>query len=135
MKPRWPRHRKCSERARLNGLARQGRLDEVVSRPAPAASDLALALAGDPPRDPAARAWVVIAGSDTLTRMLRQPSANSRGEVYLRGDTDIEGDVWAVVDAGSSSDLGRLGRDLQGFIRLGLRLRAGICPLRHSAAA
>jgi cyclopropane-fatty-acyl-phospholipid synthase len=78
----------------------------------------------------------VIAGPDALARMLWPPSADALGEAYLRGDIDIEGDIWAAVDAGRSFDLRRLRRDLPRLARLGLELRRGAAPapsLRRSA--
>ena len=108
----------------------------LLRRALPAGSGLELALAGDPPRDPPARARVVVAGPDALARLLWPPSESALGEAYLRGDIDIEGDVWAAVEAGSSFDLRRLGRDLPRLVRCGLRLRAGVTPapgLRRTA--
>jgi cyclopropane-fatty-acyl-phospholipid synthase len=68
--------------------------------------------------------------------MLWPPSADALGEAYLRGDIDIDGDIWTAIDAGKSFDVRRLGRDLPRLVRLGLRLRSGaaaVPPLRRSA--
>ncbi len=97
----------------------------------PADSPLELALAGDvdgPPRTPAR---VVIAGPDALARILWPPSPDTLGEAYLRGDIEIEGDIWTAVDAGRAFDLRRLGRDLPHLARLALNLRRGVMPGRR----
>ena len=102
----------------------------------PADSRLELMLAEDAPPERSAAARVIVAGPDALARMLWPPSESALGEAYLRGDIDIEGDVWAAIAAGGSFDLRRLGRDLPRLLRLGLRLRAGMAPasaLRRTA--
>lgn len=87
-----------------------------------------LALASDlPPARPAA-SRIVISGPNALGRLLWPPSADALGEAYLRGDIDIEGDIWTAVDAGRSFDLRRLGRQLPRLARLGLELRRGTAP-------
>ena len=105
------------------GLAR--RALTLIRRALPASGRVELALASDTPLERTAAARVVVHGPDALARMLWPPSADALGEAYLRGDIDIEGDIWAAVDAGRSFDLLRLGRDLPRLVRLGLRLRTG----------
>jgi cyclopropane-fatty-acyl-phospholipid synthase len=108
----------------------------LVQRALPSGSGVELRLAGDPLGTSDARAQVVIAGPDGLARMLWPPSADAFGEAYLRGDIDIDGDIWTVVEAGQSFDVRRLGRDLPRLVRLGLRLRSGAAPaspLRRTA--
>lgn len=56
---------------------------------------LAAGVAGE--RIGAAR--VAISGSDALARLLWPPSPGAIGEACLRGDLDIEGDIWAASDA------------------------------------
>ena len=117
-------------------VAQARRLLGLVRRALPPRSGLELALEGDALHDQTSRARVVIAGPDGLARMLWPPSADALGEAYLRGDIDIEGDIWAAVDAGQAFDLRRLGRDLPRLVRLGLRLRSGAPPappLRRTA--
>ncbi len=95
----------------------------------PAHNPLQLVLAADaPPTPPAATARIVVDGPDALGRLLWPPSADALGEAYLRGDIDIEGDIWAVVDAGRSFVLRCLGRKLPRLARLGLELRRGAAP-------
>jgi cyclopropane-fatty-acyl-phospholipid synthase len=94
----------------------------------PAGSRLEFVLASGSPPERSAAARVVVRGPDALGRLLWPPSADSLGEAYLRGDIDIEGDIWAAVDAGRSFDLRRLGRDLPRLARLGLELRRGAEP-------
>ena len=110
-------------------VAQARRMLELVRGALPPGSGLQLALDGDPLDGLDSRARVVIAGPDALARMLWPPSADALGEAYLRGDIDIEGDIWAAVDAGRSFDLRRLGRDLPRLVRLGLRLRTGAAPV------
>ncbi len=100
----------------------------LLRRALPSGSGLDLSLADDAPQGRTATARVVIAGPDALARMLWPPSADALGEAYLRGDIEIEGDIWAAVDAGRSFDLRRLGADLPRLARLVLRLRGGAGP-------
>ena len=97
----------------------------LIRRALPPDSGLELRFAGDAANDPTARAQVVVAGPDALARLLWPPSADTLGEAYLRGDIDIEGDIWTVVDAGRSFDARRLGWALPRLARLGLGLRRG----------
>jgi cyclopropane-fatty-acyl-phospholipid synthase len=103
----------------------------LVRRALPPGSPLELSLAGDGRPDVSTPARVVIAGPDALARLLWPPSADALGEAYLRGDIEIEGDIWAAVDAGQSFDLRRLGRDLPRLARLGVALRRGVTPGRR----
>lgn len=119
-------------RARTDTIGRRQVLARQILAAAraalPADSPLELTLAGDvdgPPRTPVR---VVIAGPDALARLLWPPSPDALGEAYLRGDIEIEGDIWAAVDAGRSFDLRRLGADLPRLARLVLRLRRGAAP-------
>jgi len=101
----------------------------VLRRALPAGSPLELVLADDGASEPrAALARIVAGGPDALGRLLWPPSADALGEAYLRGDIDIEGDIWTVVDAGRAFDLRRLGRRLPRLARLGLELRRGAAP-------
>lgn len=112
-------------------VAQARRILRLVRGALPPGSGLELALDGDPSDGLDSRARVVINGPDALARMLWPPSADALGKAYLRGDIDIEGDIWAAVDAGRSFDLRRLGRDLPRLVRLGLRLRTGAPPVPH----
>jgi cyclopropane-fatty-acyl-phospholipid synthase len=115
-------------------LARQ--VLALLRRALPANSDLELVLAFAAPADRVTAARAVITGPDALARLLWPPSADALGEAYLRGDIDIDGDIWAAVHAGRSFDLRRLGSDLPRLARRGLELRRGAAPalsLRRSA--
>jgi len=115
-------------------LARQ--VLALLRRALPVSSQLELVLAADAPPERLAVARIVVHGPDAVGRLLWPPSPTALGEAYLRGDIDIEGDIWAPVDAGRSFDIGRLGRDLPRLVRLGLRLRSGAAatlPLRRVA--
>ena len=95
-----------------------------------------LVLAGDDEPVRQAPARIVIASPDALARMLWPPSADALGEAYLRGDLDIEGDIWTAIEAGRSFDIRRIRRDLPGLARLGIRLRSGAAagpPIRRIA--
>jgi cyclopropane-fatty-acyl-phospholipid synthase len=100
----------------------------LLRRALPPGCRLEFALASDAPSEGSAAARVVVRGPDALARLLYPPSADTLGEAYLRGDIDIEGDIWTVVDAGQSFDVRRLGRDLPRLVRLWLRLRSGAAP-------
>lgn len=100
----------------------------LLRRALPAEAPLELVLASDVTAERSAPVRVVIAGPDALARLLWPPSADALGEAYLRGDIEIEGDIWAAVDAGRMVDLRRLGPDLPRLVRLGLRLRRGTAP-------
>jgi len=104
-------------------LARQ--ILAVLRRALPPTSQLELVLASDASPDRTTAARVVIAGPDALARMLWPPSADALGEAYLRGDIEIEGDIWTAIDTGRALDVRRLGRDLPRLARLGLALRRG----------
>lgn len=117
-------------------LAFARRVVALLRRALPANSQLEFVLASDAPPERSAAVRVVVRGPDALGRLLWPPSADALGEAYLRGDIDIEGDIWTAVDAGRSFDLRRLGRDLPLLARLGLELRRGATPgpsLRRSA--
>ena len=101
---------------------------DIVRRAIPTSGQLEFVLACDAPPTRSAAARVVIRGPDALGRMLWPPSADGLGEAYLRGDIDIEGDIWAAIDAGRSIDIRRLGHDLPRLARLGFRLRRGAGP-------
>jgi cyclopropane-fatty-acyl-phospholipid synthase len=73
-------------------------------------------------------AVVIVNGPDALARLLWPPSPDALGEAYLRGDIDIEGDIWAAIDAGRSFDPRRFGRRLPRLARLALELRRGAPP-------
>jgi cyclopropane-fatty-acyl-phospholipid synthase len=100
----------------------------LLRRALPASNQLELVLAADAEPERLTPARVVVHGPDAVGRLLWPPSPTALGEAYLRGDIDIEGDIWAAVDAGRSFDLGRLGRNLPRLARLGLRLRSGAMP-------
>lgn len=119
----------------------------IVRRALPAGSPLELALTDDAASEArAAPARIVVGGPDALGRLLWPPSADALGEAYLRGDVDIEGDIWTVVDAGRAFDFRRLGRKLPRLARLAFELRrgaargprlkrvAGLSGRRHSRA-
>ena len=89
---------------------------------------LELALAEGAPAERSAAARVVVAGPDALARLIWPPSSDALGEAYLRGDIDIEGDIWAALDAGLSFGIRRWGRELPRLLRLGFELRRGAPP-------
>jgi cyclopropane-fatty-acyl-phospholipid synthase len=108
----------------------------LLRRALPSDNGLRFELAADAPAERSAAARILVHGPDAVGRLLWPPSPTALGEAYLRGDIDIEGDIWTVVDAGKSFDVRRLGRDLPRLVRLGLRLRSGAAPtptLRRSA--
>ncbi|MBI2762566.1 MAG: class I SAM-dependent methyltransferase [Chloroflexi bacterium] len=94
----------------------------------PADSPLELVLAEDATADRTSVVRVVVRGPDAVGRLLWPPSADTLGEAYLRGDIEIEGDIWTAIDAGRALDVRRLGRDLPRLARLGLDLRRGAGP-------
>jgi cyclopropane-fatty-acyl-phospholipid synthase len=122
-----PAARRATAPERRVALARQ--VLDLLRRALPADTPLELALADDagaePPRTPAR---IVVGGPDALARLLWPPSADALGEAYLRGDIDIEGDIWTAIDAGRAFNLRRLGRALPRLARLGLELRRGAAP-------
>ena len=103
---------------------------QLVGKGLAAGGVLELALAGDAPSGRARAARVVVNGPDALARLLWPPSADALGEAYLRGDIEIEGDIWTAVDAGRSLEVRRLARSLPRLARAGLELRrgAGLSP-------
>lgn len=107
-------------------LARQ--VITLLRRAFPADTGLELTLAADAAPVRAGPARVLIDGPDALTRLLWPPSTDAFGEAYLRGDIEIEGDIWTVIDAGRALDIRRLGRDLPQLARWGLELRRGAGP-------
>ncbi|HZC30829.1 MAG TPA: cyclopropane-fatty-acyl-phospholipid synthase family protein [Gaiellaceae bacterium] len=109
-------------------LARQA--VALLRRALPAGSQLEFVVAPDAAPERSAAARIVVGGPDAVGRLLWPPSADALGEAYLRGDIEIEGDIWAAVDAGRSFDLRRLGRALPRFARIGLELRRGAAPGR-----
>ncbi|MES2210598.1 MAG: cyclopropane-fatty-acyl-phospholipid synthase family protein [Chloroflexota bacterium] len=94
----------------------------------PADSPLELVLAEDATADRTSAVRVVVRGPDAVGRLLWPPSADTLGEAYLRGDIEIQGDLWTAIDAGRALDVRRLGRDLPLLARLGLELRRGAAP-------
>jgi cyclopropane-fatty-acyl-phospholipid synthase len=117
-------------------LAHARQVVALLRRALPADGRIELVLAGDALPIRTALARVVVASPDALARMLWPPSSDTLGEAYLRGDIDIEGDIWTAVDAGQSFDLRRLRPDLPRLVRLALRLRSGTAraaPLRRTA--
>jgi cyclopropane-fatty-acyl-phospholipid synthase len=119
---------------RRAGLAREA--IALVRRALPPASELEIVLAQDAGPDSSAPVRVVVSGPDALARLLWPPSQDGFGEAYLRGDVDIQGDIWAAVDAGRSFDLRRLARHAPRLVRLGVELRrgAGSAPALHRVA-
>lgn len=110
-------------------LARQ--VLALIRNAYPADTLLELALADDvrfTPRQVPAR--IVIGGPDALARLLWPPSADALSEAYLRGDLDIEGDLWTALDAGRAFDPRRIRRALPRLARLGFELRRGASPAR-----
>ena len=101
---------------------------QLVGQGLAAEGALELALAGDSSSESVRAARVVVNGPDALARLLWPPSADALGEAYLRGDIEIEGDIWTAVDAGRSFDIRRLARSLPRLARLGLELRRGTGP-------
>ena len=100
----------------------------LTRRALPPGSPLELVLTQEAAPDRTSAVRVVISGPDALARLLWPPSADALGEAYLRGDIDIEGDIWTAVDAGRAFDLRRLGRDLPRLARLGFELRRDASP-------
>ncbi|HSO29351.1 MAG TPA: class I SAM-dependent methyltransferase [Candidatus Sulfomarinibacteraceae bacterium] len=113
-----------SDRRRV--LAR--RILEGARAALPADSPLELVLADDVTADRSTAVRVVVRGPDAAGRLIWPPSADTLGEAYLRGDIEIEGDIWTAIDAGRSFDPRRLGRDLPLLARLGIELRRGATP-------
>jgi len=111
---------------RRAGLAREA--IALVRRALPPASELEIVLAQDAAPDRSAAVRVVVSGPDVLARLLWPPSPDGFGEAYLRGDVDIEGDIWTAVDAGRSFNLRRLGRHVPRLVRVGMELRRGAKP-------
>jgi cyclopropane-fatty-acyl-phospholipid synthase len=109
---------------RRTALAREAiALAQRAMRPS---GKLEIVLAADATAERSAAARVVISGPDAVARLLWPPSPDGFGEAYLRGDIDIEGDIWAAVDAGRSFDLRRLARHAPRLVRIGVELRRGI---------
>ncbi len=107
-------------------IAAPGALRLELAGPGSAATT---ASAGATPAGKASTATrVVVNGPDALARLLWPPSGDALGEAYLRGDIDIDGDIWAAIEAGQSFDLRRLGRRLPGLARRALELRHGAGP-------
>ena len=75
-------------------------------------SPLELVLAEDAATEQTSAVRVVVRGPDAIGRLHWPPSTDTLGEASLRGDIEIEGDIWTVIDAGRSVDLRRLGSDL-----------------------
>ena len=101
---------------------------QLLRAPLRANGRLELLLAGDAPSERKSPARVVLNGPDAVASLLWPPTPDAFGEAYLRGDIDIEGDIWAAVDAGRSFDAGRLARAAPRLVRLGLELRRGAAP-------
>jgi cyclopropane-fatty-acyl-phospholipid synthase len=100
----------------------------LLARALPADGRVELVLATDQPAERSTAARITVNGPDALAHLLWPPSANTLGEAYLRGDIDIEGDIWTAVDAGRELNLRRLGRNLPRLIRLGTELRRRARP-------
>ena len=100
----------------------------LLRRAAPAGGRLEFVLASEAPVERSAPARVIVHGPDALGRLLWPPSADALGEAYLRGDIDVEGDIWEALDAGRSFDIRRLGRHLPRLARLAVQLRRGAAP-------
>ena len=100
----------------------------LLRRALPPGTRLEIALASDAQPGRSAAARVVVRGPDALGRLLWPPSADALAEAYLRGDIDIEGDIWTAVDAGRSFDVRRVGWELPRLARLGFDLRRGVAP-------
>ena len=98
----------------------------LVRRTLPADSPIQIVLAADAGAERSSPVRVVVASADAVARLLWPPTPDALGEAYLRGDIDIEGDIWTAVEAGRAFDLRRLGRDLPRLARLALRLRSGM---------
>ncbi|HEX7949580.1 MAG TPA: cyclopropane-fatty-acyl-phospholipid synthase family protein [Candidatus Limnocylindrales bacterium] len=94
----------------------------------PVDSPLQLVLAEDATEARTSPVRVVVRGADAVGRLLWPPFADTLGEAYLRGDIEIEGDIWSAIDAGKALDLRRLGRSIPGLARLVLALRRGAGP-------
>jgi cyclopropane-fatty-acyl-phospholipid synthase len=110
-------------------LAVARRVLDLLRRALPADTPLELALLDDAAyalRSTPAR--VVVRSPDALSRLLWPRSADALGEAYLRGDIDIEGDIWTAVEACRAFDLRRLGRALPRLARLAFELRRGAAP-------
>ena len=126
----------------LDGSRRAGTIDRrralarhivAAARTAlPHDSPLEIMLADDVSADTAAGqappVRIVVRGPDALGRLLWPPTPDTFGEAYLRGDIDIEGDIWTAIDAGRALDLRRLGRNLPRLARWGFELRRGAGP-------
>ena len=117
-------------------LALAKHLLALLRRALPAGSQVEFVLASDALPDRSAAARVVVRGPDALGRLLWPPTADALGEAYLRGDIDIEGDIWTAVDAGRGLDVRRIRRDLPHLAKLGLELRrhAGPAPILRRRA-
>jgi cyclopropane-fatty-acyl-phospholipid synthase len=100
----------------------------ALTRRALPAGKLEIVLAQDAAPDRSTPARVVVSGPDALARLLWPLSPDGFGEAYLRGDVDIEGDIWTAVDAGRSFNLRRLGRHVPRLVRVGMELRRGAKP-------
>ena len=105
------------------------RILDAAQAALPPDSPLELVLAEDVTADRTSAVRVVVRGPDAVGRVLWPPSADALGEAYLRGDIDIEGDIWAAVDAGRSFNVRRFGRDVLQLARYGLELRRGAAPV------
>ena len=124
----------AADQERRTALAREAiALARRAMRPT---GKLEIVLAQDAALDRSAPVRVVVSGPDALARLLWPPNPDSFGEAYLRGDIDIEGDIWTAVDAGRSFDLRRLVRYAPRLIRLGIELRRGAAaaPALHRVA-
>ncbi len=100
----------------------------ILGQALPSDGRLELVLAEEASAPRTALVRVVVSGPDALARLVWPPSPDAFGEAYLRGDIDIEGDVWTAIGAGRSFDLRRLTRSLPRLAGLTLRLRRGAGP-------
>ena len=122
--------------AQDNRTALARRVLALVRRALPLDSPIEIVLDADANGQRSSPVRVVVAGADAVARLLWPPTPDALGEAYLRGDIDIQGDIWTAVEAGRAFDLRRLGRDLPRLARLALRLRSGMGatpPLRRVA--
>jgi cyclopropane-fatty-acyl-phospholipid synthase len=91
--------------------------------PAPRAFDVRLWNGTALPGEPGAKLTVVINSPGSLRRMIRLPIELSLGEAYLRGDFDLEGELWLAGPALEASRIAvRSPGELPGLARRWWRL-------------
>lgn len=102
----------------------------IVRKALPDREAFDLVLAGDDHATAGARA--IVAGPDSIVRLLMPPSRDAFAEAYLRGDIDIEGDVMAAIAAASEIDIRRLApSDVRRLVRWLPELHRGTPPARR----